>query len=355
MRVFQGPQAFRQSVNFLTSTDEPRLKDWGVELMSAVGLDIGYSNLCVVHGSEGKPATKILPAGAGPVTMLPENIGGGRIDSGVLITVDGEEWAGGVEPDSLQGWSRELHEDYPSTRTYRALFLAALSVCGLSRVSHLVTGLPTSHYLDEKRRKALTDRLTGAHEIAPGKRVTVDKVTVIAQPAGAYMDFVSQTKDLDIIQEGRVLIIDPGFYSVDWVTVDQGKLRPGSSGSSFSAMSVLLEEVSRLIKDDKGANIEPDRIELALRNGRQTMYVSSERTDLTPYIRQAQETVTRHVMTDLKRSSRLATNAVDLILMAGGGASIYAPAAKEAFPNAQLVELKDPVMANARGFWQIAL
>lgn len=35
MHVFQGTQAFRQSVNFLTSTDEPRLKDWGVELMSA--------------------------------------------------------------------------------------------------------------------------------------------------------------------------------------------------------------------------------------------------------------------------------------------------------------------------------
>jgi hypothetical protein len=28
--------------------------------MSAVGLDIGYSNLFVVHGTEGKPVTKML-------------------------------------------------------------------------------------------------------------------------------------------------------------------------------------------------------------------------------------------------------------------------------------------------------
>lgn len=72
MHVFQGTHAFSQSVNFLPSTDEPRLKDWGVELMSAVGFDIGYSNLCVVHGTEGKPVTKILRQA--PATMLHENI-----------------------------------------------------------------------------------------------------------------------------------------------------------------------------------------------------------------------------------------------------------------------------------------
>lgn len=323
--------------------------------MSAVGLDIGYSNLCIVHaGADGKPVSKILPAGAGPVSLLPEAIGGGRSD-GVRVIINGEEWAGGVEPESLHGWSRELHEDYPSSDTYKALFLTALAVVGQPRISHLVTGLPTSHYQDEKRRQALTDRLTGVHEIAPGKRIVVDKVTVIAQPAGAYMDFVSQTTDLDIIEEGRVLIIDPGFFSVDWVTVVEGKLRQGASGSSFKAMSVLLDEVSRLIKKEKGVYIAPDRIEVALRNRRNSIFISSERTDLTPYLNDAQETVTRHVMTDLKRTSRLATNAIDMIIMAGGGASLYAQAAKEAFPSAKLVELKDPVLANARGFYQVAL
>ena len=46
--------------------------------------------------------------------------------------------------------------------------------------------------------------------------MTVKSVVVVPQPAGAYMDIVSSTKDeglLEVLREGKTVVIDPGFFS----------------------------------------------------------------------------------------------------------------------------------------------
>ncbi len=119
----------------------------------------------------------------------------------------------------------------------------------------LVTGLPVSQYMDVERREALKSRLEGEHQITPKRSVAVKSVVVVPQPAGAYMDVVSSTKDedlLEIIQGGKTVVIDPGFFSVDWVALEEGEVRYHSSGTSLKAMSVLLQETDRLIQEDHG-------------------------------------------------------------------------------------------------------
>ncbi len=101
----------------------------------------------------------------------------------------------------------------------------------------------------------LLNRLTGEHQISPKRKVLVKSVVVVPQPAGAYMDVVSSCDDeelLEIINEGRTVVIDPGFFSVDWVALEEGEVRYQSSGTSLKAMSILLQELNRLIQEDYG-------------------------------------------------------------------------------------------------------
>ncbi|MGX8249714.1 ParM/StbA family protein, partial [Escherichia coli] len=89
------------------------------------------------------------------------------------------------------------------------------------------------------------------------RSVTVKSVVVVPQPAGAYMDIVSSTKDeglLEVLREGKTVVIDPGFFSVDWVALEEGEVRYHSSGTSLKAMSVLLKTINLLIQEEHGGS-----------------------------------------------------------------------------------------------------
>ncbi|NMU67189.1 plasmid stability protein StbA, partial [Vibrio parahaemolyticus] len=89
----------------------------------------------------------------------------------------------------------------------------------------LGTGLPVSQYMDVERREALKSRLEGEHQITPKRSVAVKSVVVVPQPAGAYMDVVSSTKDedlLEIIQGGKNVVLEPELFSVEWVALKEG-------------------------------------------------------------------------------------------------------------------------------------
>ena len=138
-------------------------------------------------------------------------------------------------------WNRTLHGDYVQTPSYWALFLASLLLSGRDKVDCLVTGLPVSQWLDVSKREALAQKLTGRHRATPKREVEVAAVRVVPQPIGGYLDLLWSGQGGSVLEEGRVLVIDPGFFSVDWVLVEEGGIRRASSGTSLEAMSVLLD------------------------------------------------------------------------------------------------------------------
>lgn len=119
--------------------------------MFAIGLDIGYSNLKLAFGKVSdnglaKPAvTRVLPTGAGRLSDLPLRMGKADGDTDALVVnVNGEKWAAGVDQARLETSVRELHADYPASDAYRALFHAALLMGEHDSVDQLITGLPVS-------------------------------------------------------------------------------------------------------------------------------------------------------------------------------------------------------------------
>lgn len=323
--------------------------------MYVVAVDIGYSNLKVLTGEHtSEPTVAILPAGAGPLSAMPSGIGLRQDEQHFVVTVDGEQWAAGVEPGRLQNCERELHPNYASTKAYRALCYAALARAGRQQIDCLVTGLPVAHYQDPARREELRAMLVGEHQITANRRVVVKSVDILPQPVGAYLDTIEHATGIEDFEQARTLVLDPGFFSVDWVLLDNGEMRSANSGSSANAMSMLFDVADDLVHQDHAGRLGRDQIERAVRGGVKQLQLFGQRIELEPYLIKAAKRTAATALTALKQSIRGERREVDFVLLAGGGATVYTEAAREAFPRARVMVPKAPVLANARGFWAYA-
>ena len=319
-----------------------------------LALDVGYSNLKLLAGPPGEPpSVTVLPAGAGPASALPLRVGAapGRQD-GLAVEVGGVAWAAGVEPSRLRTVPRELHPDYPASPGYLALVHAALLAAGRAHVDLLVTGLPVSQWMDAARRAAVQRLIEGIHQVTAAQRVAVASVDVLAQPIGAYLDL--DAAEPATLSQSRVLVVDAGFFSVDWALFDEGDMRAASSGTSTEAMSVVLDATGELIRRDHGSRIGRDLLERALRGGAAAVPLFGRPVELAPYLAEAARQTTHVALTAVLQSLRGEEREVDLVLLAGGGAATYEPAARELFPRARVKVPDAPVLANVRGYWRQA-
>lgn len=324
--------------------------------MIILGLDIGYSNLKFVFGDgENEKKEVILPSGAGPLTSLPITLTGERIDRGVEVKVGDELWASGVAHQHLSGVIRELHANYPATNTYKALFKAALITTGATTIDILVTGLPVDQFKDKDTVAALKNSLQGVHQVNESKEVEVRRVIVIPQPAGGYVNLIRQSDDetLNAITSGITVSIDPGFFSVDWVVIDNGDIRSELSGTNLQAMSVVLKEISDSILENTRARITVDRLEEAIRRGENEFFAGNKTIDITPYVKKASLKISEQAMKPMLESLRHEHNAISSIILSGGGANFYKEVAEKLFVDTPIFTGDKPVLANANGFYNV--
>jgi plasmid segregation protein ParM len=220
-------------------------------------------------------------------------------------------------------------------------------------VERLVTGLPVEQARDPRRREALRRALVGRHVTDRGT-VEVGEVRIVPQPVGAFVDLlwsVLESDTLARIEEGTVLVLDAGFYSFDWAVIVAGELRRGASGTNLEAMSVLLERAAGRIAEQHGGRPQPLALEAALRQGREHVLVRGQRVLLQPALQMAAREVGPAALEALRQALRREATDVDLVVMTGGGAALYAGAAATLFPGAEVRLAGDPVGANARGFF----
>ncbi len=321
-------------------------------IKNVLGIDIGYSNLKLAYGPKGAyPQTVLRPAGAAPADRFGARFDGREHDDFLRVLVDGEEYVAGVSADRAELWSRSLHADYHAGPSYQALFRAGLLLSGMRHVDMLVTGLPVSQYLDDARRHSVERLMKGAISITPGSHAMVDQVKVIPQPIGGLLDYISQER-VDL-EDARVLVIDPGFFSVDWVVVAHKTLQRSSSGTSQNAPTVVLEEACKLIGREMGAEVSTETLENAVRNGRPSVLVLGRRVELSPYLANASRTVGAVIADSIQKSMRTESQMADLVVLVGGGADFFREAIQEAFPRLHVVTPNEPVFSNARGFWMM--
>jgi plasmid segregation protein ParM len=323
--------------------------------MIVLGLDVGYSNLKLAVGEPGgAPEVRVRPAGAAPADRLGERVGGrqGPADA-VLVDVAGTAWAAATEPARFEGWARSLHADYCATPAYRALVTAALALANRPRIDRLVTGLPVAQAQDPERRAALRHLLLGTHLTERG-RITVAEVRVVPQPVGAFVDLLYAEREPELlarIEEGTVLVLDAGYYSFDWAVIVAGELRCGASGTSLEAMSVVLERAAAHLAERHGGRPQPLALEAALRQGRTQVRILGQAVALAPVLTAVAAEVGAVALEALRQALRREATNVDLVVLAGGGGALYGEPAATLFPGAVVRLAREPVAANARGFF----
>jgi len=321
-----------------------------------MGLDVGYSNVIAAFGDgTGAPERIVRPSQAAPLSILPGDAG---LRAGeVLVDVEGEQWVAFAAPGRVQE-GRELHEDYTASKAYEALFKGALlNAAGEGDVIDvLVTGLPVTQARDDAYVDGLIARMTGTHRVSAKRQITVKSVQVVAQPIGTLTDIYCTSEHADVIEESVSLIIDPGFFSVDWVLFDHRELVSQSSSSSLNAMSVLLAACNEEIAKDEGGIPGVEKIEHALQSGKDFILLFGRKIQLKEYLDRAAARVIPGVFVEIKQKLRfLKGRAIDCVILGGGGASIYESYAKAEFPESLVVRPTDAICSNAFGFYQIAL
>jgi plasmid segregation protein ParM len=215
-------------------------------------------------------------------------------------------------------------------------------------IDMLVTGLPVSQFNDSERKTAVEKMMTGVHQVTTARSVAVKKTLVVPQPIGGFLDYV-RTNKVDV-EDSRILVIDPGFFSVDWVVINDGNLQKQSSGTSLSASSVVLEQCAISIAQAHGAKVSVEVLENAFRTGKNSIKVLGKQIDFGNFLHDAVKMVVPSVLDSMQKSIRNEYGEPDEVLLIGGGAQFFEQAVKSVFNRVSVNLPAEPVCSNARGF-----
>jgi plasmid segregation protein ParM len=220
----------------------------------------------------------------------------------------------------------------------------------------LVIGLPVHQFLDAAFRTALESALSGVHTIIAGRQIEVAKVKVMSQPTGAYMSLMAMATSnqslMDQINHGRIVILDPGFFSTDYILIEQGKQISSRSGTTLQAMSRYLEAVAKSIRTQTGFGVSINTLEYVIRANLDFIFVGGHRVLLAEHANAGQAEVVEQALKTLTAAIRSEGGTFcDVLMLTGGGAASFEAATRKAFPTTTVVVPSDPVLCNAFGFW----
>lgn len=249
---------------------------------------------------------------------------------------------------TLFGAESILHGDYIETPQYLALTYGALDAMNVEHIDLLVVGLPV-HLLDT-RYSRLKQLLQGEHQIRDDRRVSIAEVAVVAQPLGGFISYCQRPDNWSLAQHKTFLIVDPGFFTFDWLGCRGLRTVPGMSGSVECGMSHFLRAIQDQLQRSNGyVSHDLHRIDVGIRTGRFRMY--GRQIDLSSHHAAALPLINRAV--HAMKAQVGSADQFDAIFLVGGGCKIFEPLIQQAFPSHSVHIADDPVFANVRGFHTI--
>ncbi len=370
-------------------------------------MDTNIQRLCVDLGNGGfkgavvrvvKPAMDGQPEGREIVTAhLPSKVGVGSTDMGALSLVglekkkrgedalrpiqissdDGVYLVGAnVERNAqvLERFDAGKYTNSPELRAIMRALLAQLINGGSSDIA-IVAALPVEVLAaadSNETIKGIEQWLVGEHTFTyDGKpaRVNVRAVKAIAQPVGAFFAWGldlngNWVRDESDLTGATVAVLDSGFNTLDLLAVKRGRIEKRFTGGDDLGVRVAAEEIANALNarfNIKWSMHEVDELIREYLDKRKVMRVfAGKKTDLTPVVAQALNTLATRTVDYVQRTWRGASD-FSYVLMVGGGALALDGQIKRHIPHATIPadpvtgEQIDPVFANAIGGAKIAL
>jgi plasmid segregation protein ParM len=318
-----------------------------------VGVDVGYGETKVAFPELGAPCYTSFASIAEPVPGNEVELGGGLHKRDTLcVLVDGKRFEVGRDAELIAEVNsvRALHDDYIETTEYRAKLYAALLAAKQPRITRLVTGLPVSHMAQHRDR--LVRLLTGRHQVSDDFAVTIDDVQVIPQPLGGLLDYSAEQRNRQLVRDLTVLVIDPGYYTTDWLIVDRLRAVKQRSDSRGIGMHHVLQAARDRIKAQHGGGAPAaGKLADALKAGIRVPFRKGS-IDVLPIAEEAARALTETVGSAIKNVVNDFSD-IDLVLLVGGGATVFRPAIEAMVAGTGLeVEVAHSAgFANVRGYY----
>ena len=314
-----------------------------------------------------------IPADASAVRTL-----GTRKRDTFDVPVNGANYEVGRDVGLAQAggtFGRDVTDEFYRGAIYEALTKGALRYmleAGDSVIDVLVLGLPVNQYNDSKRRDYLRSHYEGEIPVGDGKKVTVRKVLVQAQPMGGYAalddhlealnDVIKKTpgalKPLssgEALDDLSVLMVDPGEHTLDWLLIQQGTINPRSSGAASDAgrhrvVRAVLESLVAEVGRPLGPAVMP-RINDALRSSSPVKLagVAHDLQHFEPVIMTVVEDCINRMVDGLRDAHEI----IDLMVVVGGHPERYRDVLTKRFPAIPVFIMPEPMSANVRGFQMI--
>ena len=328
----------------------------------ARAIDVGYGNTKFVTLLN----QETIQCGMFP-SLAPQASGGPDLSGGlmqrrntVVVDVEGVKYEVGKDARLAQDAShgRVLDPDYSMTDTHMALIRGALHYMGQSSIDLLVLGLPVNTW--ESYHDQLATKVIGKHILPSRDRSRPDDVfeveirgsRVIPQPLGAFFDYSFRSGTYEKMRRQKNLLIDIGFFTLDWLVADGVKMINARSGAHNGGMSAVIQAMGDAIGKDLGEPMSDlSIIEEAIREGRNP-HIYGKEFDLSKYIKVGKAKAEQFVSVLVNRVG--SSMDISNIILAGGGADFFLDVLESKFKNHEIITTKDPVFANVRGFQRAA-
>jgi plasmid segregation protein ParM len=215
----------------------------------------------------------------------------------------------------------------------------------------LVLGLPMTTF--SAYRSELEARFTGTHVINEGGTTISIKCCVIyPQPLGSYAAYLEEV--LGSAPTPMALVVDPGYNTVDWFVCKgmvASELRSSAVQRGVGQMlrPVAIDIIKRLKIDATPAEIVR-LVDRCLVTG-QKLELYSDTYDVADFLDAGKGVVTEAAQA-IKNNVGSGAD-INVIVVTGGGAALYAPAIFDQFPSHKVVALPSPATANVRGFHEL--
>lgn len=276
----------------------------------------------------------------------------------VRTTIDGVSYACGKEAHLALGglgFGRVQRPDYPTTPQYQALVNASLFYMGESELDVLVLGLPVSTYNHQKQ--LLTEKMKGVRSYSrldrndgtPRQlRCDVKNVLVLRQPMGGLYDIYSNPELSNLLTNGKTLILDPGFFTLDWIVAENKKpIESRCGASNDGGVSAVYKAVSAQIKKNTGQHVDISRIETAYTTTGE-IRVSGELISLSQFDNIVNNTLNEAL--NQMESEIGGYSDIENIAVVGGPAMLYKKALQPRVKNFDIIVPPEPMFSNVRGF-----
>lgn len=314
---------------------------------SVVVVEVGAGNTKYVASKNGQVVASghmpsvVALAGTGALSSFQRNCNSEE----VTPIVDGVEYKVSLVPNrGVVGATRVAPgDDFQNSSYHTALLAAGLHAVGLNQIDILVVGAPVHTF--EKHRDHLAS-IRGAVDFGLSHH-QIDNSIVLPQPFGSLLAGINEgflTNAAHHVQ----LVIDVGYYSIDVLRVRGLTLEHAHCFGLEAGMG----KVYRTMADALALHLRKpisnlDQLEHCLRTK-------------TPYTVHGQPVVLERFMQGI--AAQLEACALEIygragspenlssICLTGGGGEFFRAAIMKAFGDIPVQVLRDPLMANARGF-----